>query len=87
MKRYDEPTKEEQEKYLNENDWQKVEGKELEDLILDMTTKATSTKQISLRIKEYDLRKCEARASSQGLKYQSVIKALIHQYANGLIKL
>lgn len=45
------------------------------------------TRQISLAIKESELEKAKARAKSQGFKYQSVFKALIHQYANGKINL
>ena len=45
------------------------------------------TRQISLAIKESELEKAKARAKSQGFNYQSVFKALIHQYANGKINL
>ncbi|GGG04640.1 MULTISPECIES: hypothetical protein [Cysteiniphilum] len=47
----------------------------------------SKTRQISLAIKESELEKAKARAKAQGLKYQSVFKALIHQYANGRINL
>jgi len=72
-------------KYSNDEDWIKLEGNELNKLVSSLKKTATATKQISLRIKVDDIRKCEARASAHGLKYQSVIKALIHQYANGKI--
>ena len=72
-------------KYSNDEDWIKLEGNELNKLVSSLKKTATATKQISLRIKADDIRKCEARASAHGLKYQSVIKALIHQYANGKI--
>ena len=49
--------------------------------------KSNKTRQISLAIKESELEKAKARAKSQGFKYQSVFKALIHQYANGKINL
>ncbi|MGQ4002837.1 hypothetical protein QIW49_06285 [Francisellaceae bacterium CB300] len=42
-------------------------------------------RQISLKITNSDLESVKARASEKGLKYQSVIKALIHQYATGKI--
>ncbi|MBK2341702.1 hypothetical protein IBE33_09285 [Francisella philomiragia] len=42
-------------------------------------------RQISLKIASSDLESVKARASEKGLKYQSVIKALIHQYATGKI--
>lgn len=74
-------------KYSNNDEWVKLEGSALTSLVSDLKKTATATKQISLRVKEDDIRKCEARASSHGLKYQSVIKALIHQYANGKITL
>lgn len=44
-------------------------------------------KQISLKIANSDLEGVKARASEKGFKYQSVIKALIHQYATGKIKI
>ena len=72
-------------KYSNDADWVKLDGDKLSSLVADLKSTASATKQISLRVKEDDIRKCEARASSHGLKYQSVIKALIHQYANGKI--
>ena len=72
-------------KYSNDADWVKLDGDKLSSLVADLKKTATATKQISLRVKEDDIRKCEARASAHGLKYQSVIKALIHQYANGKI--
>tara|TARA_B110000977_G_C10909737_1_gene428739 strand:+ start:15 stop:254 length:240 start_codon:yes stop_codon:yes gene_type:complete len=74
-------------KYSNNDDWVKLEGDELTSLVTNIKQTATATKQISLRVKEDDIRKCEARASAHGLKYQSVIKALIHQYANGKISI
>ena len=42
-------------------------------------------RQISLKITNSDLESVKARASEKGLKYQSVIKSLIHQYATGKI--
>lgn len=47
----------------------------------------SKTRQISLTFKASDLDRVEARAKSQGFKYQSVIKALVHQYATGKITL
>lgn len=87
MNSYDNPTPDEQEKYIDDKNWKEVSKEKFDSIAHDMKTKAAATKQISLRVKEYDLIKFEARASSQGLKYQSVIKSLIHQYANGQIKI
>ena len=50
-------------------------------------SKSAKQKQISLKTVNSDLEKVKARASEQGLKYQSVIKALIHQYATGKIRI
>jgi predicted DNA binding CopG/RHH family protein len=47
--------------------------------------KSAKQRQISLKITNSDLDSVKARASEKGLKYQSVIKALIHQYATGKI--
>ena len=47
----------------------------------------TKTKQISLALQASELEKAKARAKPQGFKYQSVFKALIHQYANGKVNL
>jgi predicted DNA binding CopG/RHH family protein len=44
-------------------------------------------KAISIRLLESDIERIKAKSLSQGLPYQTLISALIHQYANGKIKL
>lgn len=67
-------------------DWQALNSTELNSMV-SLIKGSASSKQISLRVFASDIAKCEARAKSQGFKYQSVIKALIHQYAMGKIKI
>jgi predicted DNA binding CopG/RHH family protein len=43
-------------------------------------------KAISIRLLESDLERIKAKSLSQGLPYQTLISALIHQYATGKIK-
>jgi predicted DNA binding CopG/RHH family protein len=44
-------------------------------------------KAISIRLLESDLERIKAKSLSQGLPYQTLISALVHQYAVGKIKL
>jgi predicted DNA binding CopG/RHH family protein len=44
-------------------------------------------KAISIRLLERDLERIKAKSLSQGLPYQTLISALVHQYAIGKIKL
>jgi predicted DNA binding CopG/RHH family protein len=44
-------------------------------------------KAISIRLLESDIERIKAKSLSQGLPYQTLISSLIHQYANGKIKL
>ena len=44
-------------------------------------------KAISIRLLESDIERIKAKSLSQGLPYQTLISALIHQYVNGKIKL
>lgn len=44
-------------------------------------------KTVSIRLLESDLERLKAQSVSQGLPYQTLISSLIHQYANGKIKL
>jgi predicted DNA binding CopG/RHH family protein len=43
-------------------------------------------KAISIRLLESDLERIKAKSLSQGMPYQTLLSALIHQYANGKIK-
>jgi predicted DNA binding CopG/RHH family protein len=44
-------------------------------------------KAISIRLLASDLERIKAKSLSQGLPYQTLISALVHQYAIGKIKL
>ena len=44
-------------------------------------------KAISIRLLESDIERIKAKSVSQGMPYQTLIGALLHQYANGKIKL
>jgi predicted DNA binding CopG/RHH family protein len=47
----------------------------------------SNKKAISIRLLESDLERIKAKSLSQGLPYQTLISALIHQYATGKINL
>lgn len=68
----------------NRDDFEPISSSELLDLKKEIAESAKQ-RQISLKITNSDLESVKARASEKGLKYQSVIKALIHQYATGKI--
>ncbi|MDD5114455.1 MAG: antitoxin [Methylobacter sp.] len=50
-------------------------------------TQMSKKKAISIRLLESDIERIKAKSFSQGLPYQTLISSLIHQYANGKIKL
>jgi predicted DNA binding CopG/RHH family protein len=50
------------------------------------TSQMSKKKAISIRLLESDLERIKAKSFSQGLPYQTLISALVHQYANGKIK-
>jgi predicted DNA binding CopG/RHH family protein len=50
-------------------------------------TQMNKKKAISIRLLESDLERIKAKSLSQGLPYQTLISALVHQYAIGKIKL
>ena len=50
-------------------------------------TQMSKKKAISIRLLESDIERIKAKSLSQGLPYQTLISALIHQYVNGKIKL
>jgi len=83
---FDKPTPEENRLYNQNEDWQELNSTELNSMV-SLIKSSVSSKQISLRVSASDIAKCEARAKSRGFKYQSVIKALIHQYAMGKINI
>jgi predicted DNA binding CopG/RHH family protein len=51
------------------------------------TAQMSKKKAISIRLLESDLERIKAKSLSQGLPYQTLISALVHQYAIGKIKL
>ena len=50
-------------------------------------TQMNKKKAISIRLLASDLERIKAKSLSQGLPYQTLISALVHQYAIGKIKL
>jgi predicted DNA binding CopG/RHH family protein len=50
-------------------------------------TQMNKKKAISIRLLETDIERIKAKSLSQGMPYQTLISSLIHQYANGKIKL
>ena len=83
---YDHLSKEDEKLYGNDSDWSDISDDEFSSM-KGLLNKASEIRQISLRLPASDIARCEARAKSQGFKYQSVIKALIHQYGAGKVKL
>ncbi|MED7789279.1 hypothetical protein [Francisella sp. 19X1-34] len=69
---------------LNKDDFKSISADDLLNFKNEIRESAKQ-RQISLKITNSDLESVKARASEKGLKYQSVIKALIHQYATGKI--
>lgn len=50
------------------------------------TQQITKKRAISIRLLESDIERIKAKSLSQGMPYQTLISALVHQYANGKIK-
>ena len=50
-------------------------------------TQMHKKKAVSIRLLESDIERIKAKSVSQGMPYQTLISSLIHQYANGKIKL
>lgn len=44
-------------------------------------------KRITIRVDKKDLEKIQNRAIEKGIRYQTIIASVLHQYANGKIKL
>lgn len=47
----------------------------------------TKKKAVQIKLLESDIEIIKAKSLSQGLSYQALISALVHQYAHGKIKL
>ena len=60
-------------------------------LLMEAAAKKLETteikKQISLKIRESDLRLIKSKAKEVSIPYQNIIQALLHKYATGQIKL
>ena len=46
----------------------------------DILEKSRKTKNINIRIREYDLEKLKERASREGIPYQTLITQILHKY-------
>lgn len=49
--------------------------------------KLQQSRRVSIRINQEDLIKVKARAKQSGMPYQTLLNSLIHQYADGRVKL
>jgi len=65
----------------------KKEMKELQDAARRKLEELDAKKQISLKIRESDLRTIKQKAKEVSIPYQNIIQALVHKYATGQIKL
>jgi predicted DNA binding CopG/RHH family protein len=63
------------------------EMKELQDAARRKLEELDVKKQISLKIRESDLRTIKQKAKEVSIPYQNIIQALVHKYATGQIKL
>ncbi len=61
--------------------------KELQDAARRKLEELDIKKQISLKIREGDLRTIKQKAKEVSIPYQNIIQALVHKYATGQIKL
>jgi len=59
--------------------------KEIEELQAAAKETLIKNSRISVRIPERDLRKIKSRAIENGIPYQTLITAILHQYAEGKI--
>ncbi len=58
---------------------------EIEDLKMAARKTLIENSRISVRIPEHDLKKIKERALASGVPYQTLITAVLHQYAEGKI--
>jgi len=56
-----------------------VEKNEVESII----NTANKTKNINIRISEYDIGKIKLRSAEEGIPYQTLISSIIHKYVTG----
>ncbi|WP_051654657.1 hypothetical protein [Persephonella sp. IF05-L8] len=76
-------------KEIENEEWKPVEDLEEEkNKLLKTTVKQKEKKKvISIRISEGDLRKLKKKSLETGIPYQTLISSLIHQFAEGKIKI
>lgn len=70
-------------------EWKEVDNPEEErrKAVLYAKNTLNKLKNINIRVTLRDLQKLKSRAVEQGLPYQSILSALLHQYAEKRIKL
>lgn len=70
-------------------EWKEVKNAVAEKKRYEVYAKNTlnKLKNINIRITLKDLQKLKAHAVERGLPYQSIVSALLHQYANRKIKI
>lgn len=59
------------------------EPKELEAIIMAAQNTLKMNKKVNVKVSEVDLMKIKAKAHENGIPYQTLIGAVLHQYANG----
>ena len=57
--------------------------KELEEIIMAAKSTLKKNARINIRLSEIDLMKIKAKAHESGIPYNTLIGAVLHQYANG----
>lgn len=63
------------------------EKKEIEEARVLAKNTLKKSRPISIRLSERDLKKIKIKAIEVGLSYQTIISALVHQYAEDKIKI
>ena len=63
-----------------------ISEEEREELKLAARQTLIENSRISVRIPEHDLKKIKERALKNGIPYQALITAVLHQYAEGKIR-
>ena len=66
---------------------QKEEIKKLQAAARYTLKKLKKDKRITIRVDKKDLEKIQNRAVEKGIRYQTIIASILHQYANDKIKL
>ncbi len=75
-------------KEIENDEWKPVENLEEEkNKLLKAVKQKEKKKVISIRISEGDLRKLKKKSLETGIPYQTLISSLIHQFAEGKIKI